>query len=149
MNNLMQKILIDSAIEYSKNLLFMNENPDICIDDIHTQISNMFREFKKEDIANAIKEKCKKEISVEIINSINNIDDCRCNSILMMLIILFTEDTRINNVFNYTDRETILMFHQVLKQFRNLQQFIIYFDSSYIYLCKKDLEKQKIRLGCK
>ena len=137
MNNLMQKILIDSAIEYSKNLLFTNENPDICIDDIHTQISNMFREFKKEDIANAIKEKCKKEISVEIIDSINSIDDCRCNSILMMLTILFTEDTRINNVFNYTDRETILMFHQVLKQFRNLQQFILYFDSSYIHMYKK------------
>ena len=51
MNNLMQKILIDSAIEYSKNLLFTNENPDVCINDIHEQISNMFREFKKEDIA--------------------------------------------------------------------------------------------------
>lgn len=137
MNNLMQKILIDSAIEYSKNLLFTNENPDICIDDIHTQISNMFREFKKEDISNAIKEKCKKETSVKIIDSINNIDDSRCNSILMMLTILFTEDNRINNVFNYTDRETILMFHQVLKQFRNLQQFIIYFDSSYIHMYKK------------
>ena len=139
MNNLMQMVLIDSAIEYSKNLLFTNENPDICIDDIHTQISNMFREFKKEDITNAIKEKCKKEKSVGIIKAINNIDDCRCNSILMMLTILFTEDTRINNMFisNYTDRETILMFHQVLKQFRNLQQFILYFDSSYINMYKK------------
>ena len=113
MNNLMQKILIDSAIEYSKNLLFTNKNPDICIDDIYTQISNMFREFKKEDIANAIKEKCKKEKSVEIINTINSIDDCRCNSILMMLTILFTEDTRINNLFINPDRETVLMFHQV------------------------------------
>ena len=141
MNNLMQKILIDSAIEYSKNLLFTNKNPDICIDDIYTQISNMFREFKKEDIANAIKEKCKKEKSVEIINAINSIDDCRCNSILMMLTILFTEDTRINNLFINPDRETVLMFHQVLKQFINLQQFILYFDYSYICICKKNLEK--------
>ena len=143
MNNLMQKILIDSAIEYSKNLLFTNENPDVCINDIHEQISNMFREFKKEDIANAIKEKCKKEKSVEIINTINSIDDCRCNSILMMLTILFTEDTRINNLFINPDRETVLMFYQVLKQFINLQQFILYFDSSYICICKKDLEKKK------
>ena len=138
MNNLMQKILIYSAIEYSKNLLFTNKNPDICIDDIYTQISNMFREFKKEDIANAIKEKCKKEKSVEIINTINSIDDCRCNSILMMLTILFTEDTRINNLFINPDREIVLMFHQVLKQFINLQQFILYFDYSYICICKKN-----------
>ena len=138
MNNLMQKILIYSAIEYSKNLLFTNKNPDICIDDIYTQISNMFREFKKEDIANAIKEKCKKEKSVEIINTINSIDDCRCNSILMMLTILFTEDTRINNLFINPDREIVLMFHQVLTQFINLQQFILYFDYSYICICKKN-----------